>query len=499
MKTQDLFTLKSYKKKNAKYFIKNETIKQSVKTNLLIIIFIIFSISLSAQKDEKAYLTTGFKIGEVSESSVIIWTRLCESEKPNPIVHQRNPPPFRSPIDFNEDMPVEQMDGAVKGTDGEARAIIKANGKSIASEWKKVDAGKDFTAIFQFNNLSPFTKYEVVVEARKSSNHPTTSLNGNFKTAPTKNLEVPVLFTASSDQAYWDFDDSIRGFKIYDSMQKLHPDFFVHQGDYIYYDLPGPFAVNIEKACYKWNRMNAWPALSDFFKQTPIYMEKDDHDLLQNDCYPSISPYGELSFPLALDIWREHVPLIGLPYRTYRWGKDLQIWLVDNREYRSNNNDPDGPDKTIWGKEQKKWFINTVEASDATFKILLSSTPIVGPDRSTGKSDNYSNAAFQTEGDWLRRYLSKHSYMYVVNGDRHWQYVSVDKKTGLLEFDHGPASNSHADGWDPNDVRPEHKFLRVKGGFIGVKVERIGVIPQITFTLYDVDGKVVHTEIIQAK
>ena len=40
-------------------------------------------------------------------------------------------------------------------------------------------------------------------------------------------------------------------------------------------------------------------------------------------------------------------------YRTFRWGKDLQIWLVEGRDFRSPNNMPDGPDKTIWGAEQK--------------------------------------------------------------------------------------------------------------------------------------------------
>ncbi len=84
--------------------------------------------------------------------------------------------------------------------------------------------------------------------------------------------------------------------------------------------------------------------------------------------------------------------------------------------------------------------------------------------------------------------------MYIVNGDRHWQYVSVDAETGLMEFGSGPVSDAHAQGWDEDDVRPEHKFLRLKGGFLGVKVEREGGAPTIAFTHYDVDGKAVHRE-----
>ncbi|HYW95087.1 MAG TPA: alkaline phosphatase D family protein, partial [Bacteroidales bacterium] len=295
-------------------------------------------------------------------------------------------------------------------------------------------------------------------------------------------------------QYFWDFDDPERGFRIYDSMLKLHPDFYVQTGDYVYYDKPGPIADNKEKARHKWSAMNAWPSIVDFSSKVPFYIEKDDHDMLRDDAWPGIEPLGYLTFDEALGIWNRHVPLKGKPYRTVRWGKDLQIWLVEGREYRSPNTMPDGPGKTIWGKEQKDWLVRTVKASDATFKILFSETPIVGPDRAKGKNDNYANKAFQTEGEWVRHFLASVDNMYVINGDRHWQYVSVDDKTGLTEFSQGPASDSHAQGWQPDDVRPEHRFLRVKGGFIGVKVDRENDKPFIVFTHYDVDGKVVHEE-----
>jgi alkaline phosphatase D len=172
----------------------------------------------------------------------------------------------------------------------------------------------------------------------------------------------------------------------------------------------------------------------------------------------------------------------------------LQIWLVEGREFRSDNWQTDGPEKTIWGDTQKQWFVSSVESSDATFKILLSPTPVVGPDRATGKNDNHSNDAFRTEGAWLRDFLAKHG-VFVINGDRHWQYVSVDSTTGVMEFSQGPSSDSHAQGWQQDDMRSEHKFLRVKGGFIAVNVCRKQE-PIIKFTHYDVDGNIVHEETI---
>ena len=279
-------------------------------------------------------------------------------------------------------------------------------------------------------------------------------------------------------------------------MLKLNPLFHCQTGDYVYYDKEGPIAHNVELARHKWHAINSWPSLVNFYENTPLYLQKDDHDVLKDDATPASPPYGELSFEDGLLIWNEEAPILDKSYRTFRWGKDLQVWVVEGRDFRSDNHDPDGKDKTIWGKEQISWFEKTVEASDATFKVLCSPTPVVGPDRAKGKIDNHSNSAYKTEGDWLREYLADHK-MFVINGDRHWQYESVDSKTGLMEFSQGPSSNSHAQGWDPNDKRPEHKFLRVSGGFLAVKVYREKDTAVIQFLHYDVDGNVVHTETIK--
>ena len=63
-------------------------------------------------------------------------------------------------------------------------------------------------------------------------------------------------------------------------------------------------------------------------------------------------------------------------YRTHRISRDLQIWLPENRDYRSPNRSPNDARKTIWGAEQKAWLKRTLTESDATFKIIISPTPI---------------------------------------------------------------------------------------------------------------------------
>src|SRR3546814_630313 len=59
----------------------------------------------------QVYFTTGFRISEVTCRSAIFWTRLCRQETTVPIRHQRREEVFRHHIDFDENQPVEQMDG----------------------------------------------------------------------------------------------------------------------------------------------------------------------------------------------------------------------------------------------------------------------------------------------------------------------------------------------------------------------------------------------------
>ncbi len=455
---------------------------------ITLIFFLIITACEQPQKEED-YFTSGFKALEVNKSSATIWTRLYAQETPNPIKHDRKPTVFRHPIEFDEEMPVAQMDGGVKGKEGEVRITLKSEKDQKASPWLPALAANDYAVNHYFGSLEPGTTYQVTLESKASG----TTYQGSFSTAPTASQVVPIHFTTSTCQYFWSFDDSLRGFKIYDLMNSMNPDFFVQTGDYVYYDKPGPLSKDLEAARHKWHAMDSWPSLVDFHAKAPMYMIKDDHDLLKDDISDKSALYGNLSYADGLKIWRENVPLKGEPYRTFRWGKDLQIWLLEGREFRSNNKEEDGPDKTILGSKQKQWLTSTLQNSDATFKILFSATPIVGPDRDR-KSDNHANKVYQTEGDWIRTLISETENLYVINGDRHWQYHSIDPGTGVHEFGSGPISNAHAQGWDPDDKRPQHQFLRVNGGFLGVKVFRKKDVPQIVFTHYDVEGNEVYTQ-----
>lgn len=404
----------------------------------------------------QSYFGNGIKIGEVKQDSAIVWLRLTEN------------PDFRTdgtvfkPEDeaIPEGLRLGDMRFSLTGREGEARVGYRPqNGRGFFkwSKWRSVDASKDYTAQFRFSRLDPGTAYEVVAESRIArSNGKKIRHEGGFTTAPDSDSDADVSFVVVTCHDFIRRDDPENGHFIYPAMAKLKPDFLVHAGDIEYYDKPGPWAKTVELARYKWNRLFALPYQRNFYSNHAAYFIKDDHDTLKNDSWPG-QTYGEITWDQGLALFREQVPMGEKTFRSIRWGKHLQIWMVEGRDFRSPNDMTDGPEKTIWGAAQKKWFFDSFERSDATFRILISPTPIVGPDRAN-KNDNHANAGFTHEGDEIRSFLSRQKNAYVICGDRHWQYVSVHPDAGVWEFSCGPGADQHAGGSLKTDAKPRTGF-----------------------------------------
>ena len=364
---------------------------------------------------------------------------------------------------------LEQMLGACPGSPGQVRLTyfpISQWRQAKTTPWTTTDATTDFTAQWKLENLKPGVPYAAVVEAKPiASEKPTAVVRGSFSTAPRPSAQRDTKFCVTTCHDFIRTDNGLRGHKIYPAMSKIKPNFIVHAGDIEYYDKPMPWAMTIELMRFKWQRIFALPDNREFYKQTTSYFLKDDHDTLKDDCWPE-QTYGSVSFEQGVKLFNEEqFPAAGPRYKTVRWGKDLQFWLLEGRDFRSANDAPDGPDKTILGEQQKRWLTETLKASDAKFKLVFSPTPIVGPDR-RGKKDNHANKPFAYEGQELRTLFSGIDGLIVLCGDRHWQYTSVQPGTNLWEFCCGAGSDAHQKGWRKGDERPEHRFLRVAGGFL---------------------------------
>ncbi len=442
------------------------------------------------------YFANGIKIGDVTQTSAKIWTRLTAIQ-----------PWTKAPetgIPMGKNLGKSKVDGntvaeaiklwRVPGQEGEVRLTYQRIGQSQStkSDWTSVDPMADYTHQFKVNRLASGARYKFKVEGRAENGRVTSSISGSFSTAPADDdADAKVSFAVVTGQGFHRRDTD-QGHQIYPHLSKLGLQFFAHTGDTVYYDKPAPDARNMDLARVKWQRMYALPNQREFHRNVASYFIKDDHDTLDNDCYPG-QRYGDLTWKQGLRIFSEQNPTSDPPYKTVRWGKHLQVWIVEGRNFRSPNPMPDGPEKTIWGKKQLAWFKETVRASDATFKILISPTPVVGPDRGN-KKDNHANTAFTYEGNLLRKFMADQK-MLSVCGDRHWQYVSVDPKTGLREYSCGPTSNGHAGGFSERNRSDMHQYLKVKGGFLSVTIEPNNGRPRAIFRHHSVKGEVYNEDV----
>ena len=480
----------------------------------VLLISIVFCSCSKWGKPDGPFFGNGFHNGWADQTSIVIWTRLTKTPELNKdgqkfiIIPADEARELSKSSDkqknlkaqIPEGFSLEQMEGACVGMAGEVKLAYFPFFKpleKIETEWTRVDSTKNFTQQWRLENLTPGSKYEVELYARANSDSDICdSIKGTFRTPPSPDTLKDVDFCIVTCQDYLRRDDPENGHKIYQSMLNMFPDFYVHTGDIEYYDRSYPFALTEEIMRFKWDRIFALPFQRSFYTNVTTYFMKDDHDVLSDDAFPGMT-YGTVTFERGLEIFdKEQFPSNIKSYKTIRWGKDLQIWLVEGRNYRSRNDMPDGPGKTIWGKEQKEWLFNTLKESDATFKVLISPGPILGPDRNS-KNDNYSNSNYKYEGDEIRNFLNQFDNLFICNGDRHWQYVTHLQGTNLWEFGCGPSSDQHAGGWEPDNKRPEHRFLRVKGGFLKGSVSRKDGLPTLVFEHFDVDGNVIHEEIFR--
>jgi alkaline phosphatase D len=466
---------------------------------------------LSAQTQAKLALGQGMMTGEVSMTSVILQTRLTAGD--------------------------QLIDRELPGHEGRARFEISLDPnfkQPIQTAWQSASPELDHLIKSTVKGLIPGQRYYYRVEYGPLQGRTQLSNVGNFKTHGGAAVVDTVRFAVVTGMNWHKFHlgtnkpggsaiyggkyfytgpDKHLGFPALESMLEFAPDYFVGTGDNVYYDGPrSDAATTAETIRRKYHEQFVQPRFKTLFQYVSTYWEKDDHDHRFNDC--DNTGDKEPSPELGIRMFREQLPVVDLSdpldktYRTYRINKDLQVWFTENRDYRSPNSMPDGPEKTIWGAEQKAWLMRTLEESDATFKILISPTPIIGPDDAY-KTDNHVNhQGFRTEGEEFLSWLKQRGFLqkkfYIVCGDRHWQYHSVHP-TGFQEFSTGALVDNNArigrSPGDPESTDPDGKIRqswlqsKASGGFLIFEVlpKSVNYPARLVFNFNDVRGNLLYS------
>ena len=87
---------------------------------------------------------------------------------------------------------------------------------------------------------------------------------------------------------------------------------------------------------------------------------------------------------------------------------------------------------------------------------------------------------------------------FIICGDRHWQYHSIDPKLGVHEFSCGPSSDNHASGYRETMRSDYHQYLKILGGFLSVSIED-NTEPKITFNHHSPKGEVRYSKSFLSK
>lgn len=371
-------------------------------------------------------------------------------------------------------------------------------------------ASRDFTASFVLEGLAPATTYQyrALTGAVDTPGGLEPRAAGRFRTAAPANVPESVRVVWGGDLGG---QDQCRrtdgGYTIFEPMRAIKPGFAILLGDLIYGDglcasppnMPGSnfVAVTLDgfRAKHRYQREDE--ALRRFLVDVPVYVMWDDHEVRNNFSGPS-----EPLMPIGRQALQEYWPIRTPPndpyqlYRRIRHGADMELFILDTRQYRSSNDDPDGERKTMLGVAQRDWLIEGLLTSTATWKVIATSVPLSLPKQGTAKApgnDSWARAAdgsgFQTELRFILNAIRTRGVRNVVwlAADVHFAQVNVydpdgDGATDFYEFIAGPLSARFGLARPPDQTfRPQ--TLYSAGGFVN-------------FGVIEIDGKTLRLAII---
>lgn len=447
------------------------------------------------------YHAQGEMAGEPGATSILLQSRLTAT----------------SGIDANR---------AVPGAAGVARFIVdlgQDGSGTLVTPWLRAAPENDFIVRHHLQGLSADTRYRYRLEYGTDERRTQKGLARWFRTLPGPDSASPLTFLMFNCMGWGQFMDGYGNRKGYDGPDKhlgyptlvkmqayADSHFVIGAGDLVYYDTGKEVARTLPELRQKWQQQFALPRLVQFVGSLGSYWMKDDHDFRYDDADRTgdRKPLPDL----GIRTFREQMPVVPQgnatqpTYRTVRATRNAQLWFLEGRDYRSPNRMDDGPGKSIWGPVQKAWLQRTLTESDAKWKLIITPSPMVGPD-SGRKRDNHTNiGGFRHEGDTFFAWLKESGMKNVVlfTGDRHWQYHAVHQ-TGYSEFSCGslhrevgvgnPPKPGDEGSTDPGKLVDQRYVTNVQdGGFLRVLVGadaalRVEVINQGGVLKYAYDAK----------
>jgi alkaline phosphatase D len=341
---------------------------------------------LVSRAADRPSISHGVQSGDVSVDSAVVWARADR--------------PSRALIDwstmesFRNSHRAAFVD-ALPETDLTVNALIEG-----------LPAGQDiFYRIQLQDHASPTAMGEPII--------------GRFRTAPADRRSISFAWSGDTAGQGWGIDESRGGMRLYSTMLRNRPDFFIHSGDNIYADGPIPAELKLPngevwknlvteekskpaetlnefRGAYKYNLTDR--NVLAFNREIPIFAQWDDHEVT-NNWWPG-EPLDRAEHlrkkyvdknALALAVrasraFHEYMPMrvtqseSGRVYRKISYGPLLDVFMLDMRSYRGPNGEGKeetyGPASHFLGPAQVAWLKRELLNSRATWKVIAADMPI---------------------------------------------------------------------------------------------------------------------------
>jgi alkaline phosphatase D len=399
-------------------------------------------------------LRYGVAVGEVTSTSAVLWARA----------------PAAGSVRFA---------GRAEGSTGSRDFLVDVRATRAA----------DYTAQVRVTGLKPGTRYRYTASSGGAS------AGGTFVTAPASGTSSIVRFAISGDADATPASNgkpAFNTFGVYARMAAERNDFNINLGDTIYSDSEVADAPVARTRAAKWGKYKlglALPALRTLRASAGLYSHWDDHEFI-NDFSPP--EHGAAIYTAGVQAFRDYSPVTYSPatglYRTFRWGKNLELFFLDERSFRSakaravcnsdlaptapqpvrdafaalapalRNPVPpaclaaiDDPARTLLGARQYAAFTKAVKASTATWKVVVNEVPIqqhyaLPYDRWEGyAAERERLLAFLRDNVKNVVFLTTDTHANLVNEIRSRTLSASPERFGIWEVVTGPvATNTYA-------------------------------------------------------
>jgi phosphodiesterase/alkaline phosphatase D-like protein len=289
----------------------------------------------------------------------------------------------------------------------------------------RADPANDNTVQVRVHDLRPGTRYSYGFHMRERA-----SDTGVFETAPRPSQRRTIAFAFSGDAdgalAPGSPGSFYNDFEVYARMNAERNDFNINLGDTIYSDseIGGlPPALTVADKWVKYKQNLSYANFQLLRRSGALYSEWDDHEFA-NDF--SLAEGGAPLYDAGKKAFLDYAPASYSPrlglYRKFRWGRNLELFILDERSFRSAKasagaacDNPFGsiesdlaptapqrlrnafgfvipalrkpapkpcldaiadPGRTFLGRIQLRRFLRDVRRSRATFKAIVNETPI---------------------------------------------------------------------------------------------------------------------------